>query len=94
MLEPLPEMMPLTLFEKYFLFDTTPEFPMQVDGVFHFSGCADKERLEMSLQKCLEKQPLLIRKIEKRGGQYYWVADERLFEIRQLDSPLDINSQE
>ena len=92
MLEQFSESIPLTLFEKYFLFDTTPEFPMLVDGVLHFSGCADKERLETSLRKCLNKQPLLTRKIEKRSGQYYWVVAEHPVGIRLLDSPLEINS--
>ena len=92
MLKHFSEVTPLTLFEKYFLFDTTLEFPMLVDGVLHFSGYVDKERLETSLRKCLNKQPLLTRKIEKRSGQYYWVVAERPVEIRLLDSPLDINS--
>jgi len=92
--EQFPESISLTQFEKYFLLDTTAEFPMLVDGALHFTGCADRERLETALRQCLKKQPLLTGKIEKRSGQYSWIASESPATIRHLDSPLDNNAAE
>jgi NRPS condensation-like uncharacterized protein len=87
---------PLTLFEKYFLFDTTKDFPMHCDGVLHFTGTLHRERFVQAVEKCLKSQPLFARKIVKRKGQYYWTAVDSAAcnVVRFIDSPIDINSDE
>lgn len=89
----LPEI-PLTLFEKYFLLDASNEFPMLVDGVFHFSGHFESMKFEEAVHECLERQPLLLRKIEKKGRRFYWVPWNDSFEIQWLKTPPNINGPE
>ena len=85
---------PLTLFEKYFLLDASDEFPMLVDGVFHFSGRFKPEKFEEAVRECLERQPLFLRKIERRKGDFFWVPCDGPFEIQWPDTPPDLNGVE
>jgi len=84
---------PLTLFEKYFLLDTSEDFPMLVDGVFHFTGCFEPEKFETALHEALQRQPLFTRKIEKRNGKYYWVPSNEPLVIQWLEAPPDWNGK-
>ena len=64
--------LPLTLVEKYFLLDSTADYPMGIVGKFVLTGNLDRDHFERAVQKSLKSHPLFLRKTEKRLGSLFW----------------------
>ena len=79
--------LPLTLFEKYFLLDTSVDYPMLLEGKIVLTGNLDKGVFEQAVQKALESHPLFVRKIEKKWGRFLWSGTLEPFAITWLGLP-------
>ena len=64
--------LPLTLVEKYFLLDTSEDYPMCVVGRIVLSGNLNRDHFEQAVAKSLKSHPLFLQKIEKKRGRLLW----------------------
>ena len=79
--------LPLTLVEKYFLLDTSVDYPMLLEGKIILTGNLDKNAFEQAVKKALESHPLFLRKIEKNRGRFFWSRTLEPYAVTWLDLP-------
>ena len=79
--------LPLTLFEKYFLMDSSVEYPMLIKGRLTLTGDLNRKNFETAVQQALDSHPLFLKKIAKQCGYFYWTRDEEPFAVKWLDEP-------
>lgn len=85
---------PLTVFEKYFLLDSTPEFPMLVEGILRLKGGLDRQAFETAVARTLRKHPLFTRRIERHWGRYRWTRENEPFAVDWIEAPVDWESRD
>jgi NRPS condensation-like uncharacterized protein len=83
---------PLTLVEKYFLLDTSEEYPMLIEQTLELSGNLNREYFECAVCEALKKHPLFLKKIERKHGKYFWRSVTEPFMIRWLESASDTDT--
>ena len=72
---------PLALMEEFWLRDEHPAQPVDTSCMFSFTGSFSHESIEAALKGLSGRHPLLTKKVEKRGEEFYWVASQNQPEI-------------
>ncbi|MDR0392585.1 MAG: hypothetical protein LBH59_11795, partial [Planctomycetaceae bacterium] len=81
--------LPLTVFEKYMLFDDSLAYPMDSFRFLRFSGKLDVELFGLSIVSVVRFQPLLLSKIRKDAQLgYVWEMLDCPISIRQITTPI------
>jgi hypothetical protein len=80
---------PLTVFEKYMLFDDSLAYPMDSFRFLRFSGSLDVALFELSIESVVRFQPLLSSRIcfDSRLGYVWEYVDNPVF-IRHITTPI------
>ncbi|MDR1484011.1 MAG: hypothetical protein LBT09_04220 [Planctomycetaceae bacterium] len=80
---------PLTVFEKYMLFDDSASYPMDSFRFFRFSGKLEVDLFVLSIESVVRFQPLLSAKIrfDSRLG-YVWEHVSQPVFVRRITTPI------
>lgn len=70
--------LPLSAFEKYALWDETPECPMSFFVELHFDSPVNVMVLQSAIQSSLSNHPLLACRVAEQGGELVWQFDPKL----------------
>jgi hypothetical protein len=71
----------LTPFERYFVVDERPEYPMTFPIVVECQGVADETLVEAAFAQTLERHPLQRSMLSGRGKWMRWVPADRLPQV-------------
>ena len=68
----MPELLPLTVLEKFLYWENRPSHPWTVFCKYQFDGQVDRQAFQQAADQALNRHVLLNSRVIRRNGRWYW----------------------
>jgi hypothetical protein len=83
-----PPALPLTVFERFLVWEDRPAYPWSCFARLQLSGRIDREAFESAVRAIMPRHPLLASRLEMRGRRPFWsVQADALPKINWISGP-------